>query len=255
GQIMYDIAGSTDFKTTHVLPAINYHKSLSGNKNTYLSLGFMGGMVQRSIDRSKVTTNSQYDGSGYNPMLDINESLVNYNLRYGDASVGMSFNSSIKDSEYDNFFIGVAYHHFNRPLNTFYREPTTALSPKWVYSFGLRMGLSPQTYLTVQADHNHQGSYRETLAGGMIGVALNGYDFTESDYNLHFGAFMRWKDAIIPVVKLDYRPFSVAFSYDINTSALRTASQGRGGVEISRTYQTFFDRNNSTRNSVLCPRF
>ncbi|HMP94809.1 MAG TPA: type IX secretion system membrane protein PorP/SprF, partial [Phnomibacter sp.] len=27
GQILYDIAGSTDFKTTHVLPAINYHKS------------------------------------------------------------------------------------------------------------------------------------------------------------------------------------------------------------------------------------
>ncbi len=255
GQLMYDIAGSTDFKTTHVLPAVNYHKSLSGNKNTYLSMGFMGGWVQRSIDRSKITTNSQYDGSGYNAALDINESVVNYNKSYADASVGMSFNSSIGESEYDNYFIGVAYHHFNRPNNSFYHNPSIELNPKWVYSAGVHFGITSQTYLNLQADYNKQGSYTETLVGGMVGFALAGYDLTESQYNFHVGAFMRWKDAIIPVVKLDFRPFSVAFSYDINTSALRTASQGRGGFELSISYINFSDRDNSTKNAVLCPRF
>jgi type IX secretion system PorP/SprF family membrane protein len=255
GQIMYDVAGTTSFKTTHVLPVINYHKSLSGDKNTYLSLGFMGGIVQRSIDRSKITTNSQYDGTGYNPTLDINESLTDYNRTYGDASVGLSFNSGFGDSEYDNYFIGVAYHHFNRPTNSFYRDPSIELNPKWVYSFGLRFGITPQAYLNVQADHTQQGTYNETLAGGLVGFALNGYDFTESTYSLHLGAFMRWKDAIIPVVKLDFKPFSAAFSYDINTSSLRTASQGRGGFELSLSYIGFFDRDNSTKNAVLCPRF
>ena len=106
GQLMYDKAGSTNFTTTHLLPAINFHKSLSDQNNAFLSLGFMGGLVQRSIDPSKITTNSQWDGSGYNPTLNINESLANYNLKYGDASVGMSFNSGIGKSEYDNFFVG-----------------------------------------------------------------------------------------------------------------------------------------------------
>src|SRR6187551_3689409 len=94
-QLFYDKAGTVSYTQTKILPALNYHKSLSSEKNTYLSLGFMGGWVQRSIDRSKVTTNSQWDGSGYNASLDINESLTNYNLKYGDASVGMSFNSGI----------------------------------------------------------------------------------------------------------------------------------------------------------------
>ncbi len=254
-QIMYDKAGSTNFTTTHVLPAINYHKSLSAEKNTYLSLGFMGGFVQRSIDRSKITTNSQWDGTGYNQSLDINESLANYNLRYGDASVGMTFNSGIGSSEYDNFFVGIAYHHFNRPANSFYRDPEIELNPKWVYSLGVRFGITPATYLTIQADHTSQGSYRETLGGAMLGIALEGYDFKESRYSLHAGGFLRWKDAFVPVIKLDYNPFSVAFSYDINISQLKTASQGRGGFEMSITYQTFFDRNNSTKNAVLCPRF
>ena len=255
GQVVFDKAGSTNFTTTHILPTINYHKSLSGTRNTYLSLGFMGGMVQRSIDRSKITTNSQWDGSGYNPMLDINENVANYNLTYADASVGMSFNSQIGASEYDNMFVGVAYHHLNRPKNSFYRDPSIELNPKWVYSLGVRFGLLPATYLTVQVDHSRQADYQETLAGAMVGFALQGYDFNDSDYNIHFGAFMRWKDALVPVVKLDYRPFSVAVSYDINTSPLRAASQLRGGFEISITYLTFFDRDNSTRNAVLCPRF
>lgn len=254
-QFMFDVAGTTDFKTTHVLPAVNYHKSLSENRNTYLSLGFMGGAVQRSIDRSKITTNSQFDGMGYNPMLNINESLVNYNRIYADASVGLSLSTNIGSQENNHLFVGAAYHHFNRPSNSFYRDPAIELNPKWVYSMGLRLGVTPTNYLNVQADYSRQGSYSEVLAGGMFGFALSGYDFTESDYNLHLGAFIRWKDAIIPTLKLDFKPFSTAISYDINVSRLRTASQGRGGFEVSLSYITFTDRRNSTKNAVLCPKF
>src|SRR5690606_30643438 len=69
GQVLYDRAGTIAMTTTHVLPALNYHKSLSAERNSYLSLGFMGGIVQRRIDRSKITTNSQYNGTGYDPTL------------------------------------------------------------------------------------------------------------------------------------------------------------------------------------------
>src|SRR5215211_8106820 len=38
-QLMYDRAGTVSWVSTHVLPAINYHKSLSVERNSYLSLG------------------------------------------------------------------------------------------------------------------------------------------------------------------------------------------------------------------------
>ena len=66
---------------------------------------------------------------------------------------------------------------------------------------------------------------------------------------------MPWNDAFIPVLKLDYHPFSVGFSYDANVSALKTASQSRGGFELSVTYAGFLDRGNTTKESVMCPRF
>lgn len=255
GQIVYDRAGTTRFTTTHLLPAINYHKSLSGEKNTYLSLGFLGGMVQRSIDRNKITTASQFDGSGYNPLLDINEEIANYNLIYGDAAVGLSFNSTLGEREADNYFIGVAYHHFNRPKNSFYRNPNIELSPKWVYSMGLRMGITASSYITVQGDYSRQGTYTKVLAGALLGFGLDAYDYTEATKALHLGLFTRWNDALIPVVKIDFLPFSMAFSYDVNISQLRTASQGRGGFEVSLSYIGFSNRNNSSRNALLCPRF
>jgi len=256
GQFVYDKAGSTDFKTIQVLPSLNFHKSLSGLKNRYLSLGFMGGYVQRSINPNKITTNSQFDGSGFNPALSTNEKVINYTLGYWDGSVGMSFNTGIgnEENEINNLYAGVAFHHFNRPRNSFYRKPDIELKPKWVYSLGVRFALNEKSYFTIQADHSIQGTYLETIGGAMYTFALD--DILENArYNLSLGAFLRWKDAIIPVIKMDYKPFSIALSYDINTSLLRTASQGRGGFELSVTHVSFFDRDNSTKNSVLCPRF
>jgi type IX secretion system PorP/SprF family membrane protein len=253
-QILYDRAGITNFTTSNLYPAINYHKSLNDEKSKYLSLGLMGGYVQRRIDRSKITTNNQYDGNGYNPSLSDGETLTKFSYHYWDGSIGLSFNSSIAGSETDYYFIGAAYHHFNRPKNSFYRNPPVELNPKLVFSGGVRLSVNEVSYITLQSDFSKQGDYSETI-GGMTYSRKIGDDYTKPLYTLHFGGYLRWKDAFIPVVQLDYAPFSVAFSYDVNISQLKAASQYRGGFEVSFTYAGFLDRNNSTKNAVLCPKF
>ena len=254
-QVVYDKAGSTNFTTTNFLPAVNYHKSVGSNKSSYLSLGFMGGIIQRRLDRTKMTTNNHFDGNGYNPSLGDGESLSNTNFSYLDGSVGMSFNSALNtQSTNDNYFIGVAYHHFNRPKNSFYQRPDIELNPKWVYSAGIRFSISETSYLTLQGDYTKQGPAVETIGGALYSVKI-GENLESPSYTLHFGGLLRWQDAFIPVIKLDYNPFSIALSYDINVSDLKTASQSQGGMELSVTYLGFFDRNNSTRDAVKCPKF
>jgi hypothetical protein len=76
------------------------------------------------------------------------------------------------------------------------------------------------------------------------------------DYVLHGGVFLRWNDALIPVIKVDYTGFSFAFSYDVNISKLKPASLSRGGFEFSVSYIGFSKKlDRATLNSVLCPRF
>ena len=253
-QILYDKAGITNFTTSNIYPALNFHKSLNDEKSKYLSLGIMGGYVQRSIDRSKITTNNQFDGSGYNPALSDGETLTKFSYHYWDGSIGLSFNSSIQGSETDYYFIGVAYHHFNRPVNSFYVNPPVELNPKLVFSGGVNLSINEISFITLQGDFSQQGDYSETI-GGITYSRKLGDDYTNPLYVIHLGGYLRWKDAFIPVIKLDYNPFSVAFSYDINISTLKTLSQYRGGFEISLTYAGFLDRNNSTKNAVLCPKF
>ena len=244
-QVLYDRAGTIGWTSTHILPALNYHKSLSAENNRYLSLGFMGGLVQRRFDPSKMTTNSQYDNVG------LGENLTNTKYSYLDGSVGMSYNSNLNYNPNNNFYIGVAYHHFNRPNTSFYRNANIELYPKWVFSGGLRFGVSDYAYMTLQADQSMQGSFSETMAGVMYGLKL-GEDPDNPAYTIHAGGFLRWNDALIPVIKLDYNPFSVALSYDVNISKLKPSSYGRGGFELSVSYIGFLKRN---EGYLLCPKF
>jgi len=246
-ELLYDRAGTIAWTSTYVYPTINYHKSLSEDRNRYLSLGFMGGVVQRRIDRSKVTTNSTYD-FGTN-----GEYFNDASYLYADGSVGISYNSDLNDNHDNNYFLGVAYHHFNRPHGSFYRNANIEINPKMVFSGGIRFGVSDYAYLTVLADQSMQGPYNETVAGVMYGLKI-GEDHDHPNYTIHAGSFIRWNDALIPTLKLDYTPFSVTLSYDVNISKLKPSSYGRGGYEFSVSY-VGFRKNNSSIDAVRCPRF
>jgi type IX secretion system PorP/SprF family membrane protein len=254
-QILYDKAGTIALQSTHVLPVLNYHKSLSTERNMYLSLGFMGGWVQRRIDRSKVTTNSQYNGTGFDPTLPDGETLLSNSYSYLDGSVGMSFNAQVGENVENNIFLGIAYHHFNKATKvSFYGNPNYEMIPKWVGSAGIKMNMTDYSFFTIEANYSKQGPYTETLGGVMYSLKLD--EMEDPNHIFHAGAYMRWKGAIIPVVKLEMKPITVSVSYDVNISQLVSASRGRGGFEMSLCYQKFLDRDNSAAgNSVRCPRF
>ncbi len=252
-QILFDKAGTVGLTTTEVLPALNYHKSLSTDQAMYLSLGFMGGWVQKSIDRSKITTNSQFDGTAYNPSLPDGEALTIPTIRYLDGSVGMSFNSSFGQDQANSLYFGAAFHHLNRPKNSFYTNSGVELDPKYVISAGVKFGIDEFSYFTIQVDHSNQGAFTETIGGVLYSYKL-GVDPDKSEYSVALGAFLRAKDAIIPVVKLEMQSLSVAISYDVNVSELKTSSQGSGGFELSLSYIGFLGGSN-TKSKIIYPRF
>jgi type IX secretion system PorP/SprF family membrane protein len=253
-QILYDKAGSAGLTSTQVMPVINYNKSLSNTHSSYISLGFMGGYVEKRIDMSKITTNSQFDGAAFNPSLATGETFPSPDIHYWDASVGVSYNSSFGQNDQNSLYLGVAYHHLNRPMNSFYQNTAVELQPKWVYSGGAKFILDEKSSLTVQGDFSSQGVAREIIGGVTYGYNLG--EFTDDPrYMLGIGAYLRVNDAFIPVVKLDMLPLSVAISYDVNISTLNTVSQGQGGFELSISYTGFLDRESSAKNRILCPRF
>ena len=143
---------------------------------------------------------------------------------------------------------------FSRGKNSFYNTGTVAVNPKWVFSADVRFSLNEQGYLTLHNDYLKQGSYVEKLTGATYTHKVGAYT-DEPDFTIGAGGFLRWGDAFIPTFQLQYRPFTVSMSYDVNVSRLSTTSYGQGGYELSLSYNGFLDRDNSSANAVLCPRF
>lgn len=243
-QSYFDRAGTVSYTKLMFYPAINFHKSISVERNMYISAGFMGGWVQHSIDLTKVTTNSTYEGMG------INENITDPTYAYLDGSTGISFNTQIKDDPENNLYLGVAYHHFNRPGNSFYRNKNIQLSPKWVFSGGLKLNVGEYSFVEIQGDHYHQGAFKQTILGAMYGLKIGPYP-DEPDYTLSLGTFMRLQDALIPVLKLEYPPYAISFSYDANVSKLKPSSLGRGGFEMSIS----FTKKTERYSNPYAPRF
>jgi type IX secretion system PorP/SprF family membrane protein len=254
-QAVFDKAGTVGLTTTHILPALNYHKSLSNEKTMYLSLGFMGGLIRKSIDITKITTDNQYSGGGYDGSLPTGETMLSPNYSTWDASVGMSFNTTFGPDQQNSMFIGAAYHHLNRPKNSFYHNRSIELNPKYVASIGVKWSMDDVSSVTLQADHSVQGNYTETIGGAMYSYRLGVDGDNNPAYTLSGGLFLRWKDALVPVLKIEWSNLSTALSYDVNVSQLKTASMGRGGFELSLCYIGFLHRDNSSQYKMLCPKF
>ncbi|HVI46623.1 MAG TPA: PorP/SprF family type IX secretion system membrane protein [Chitinophaga sp.] len=253
-QITYDRAGTSRLQSTQILPALNYHKSLSEYKVSFLSLGFMGGIVQRQFDPTNMTFNNQYTGGRFDPSAPTGEEgkLALKGYTYMDVGVGMSYNSVIGEDV--NYFIGAGYFHFNRPKVSFYNDKNIQLSPKITFNAGITIPLAERVKMIAHYNQLHQGSYSEYIGGALIGYGLmdEGLESTRAIYG---GLFLRWNDAVIPTIKIDMEKYEIAMSYDANISQLRTASQTFGGFEISLVFKSFLNSRNSTLERLNCPRF
>jgi type IX secretion system PorP/SprF family membrane protein len=250
-EVLYDKAGTAALTTTEAMPALNYHKSLSNTRPMYLAAGFMAGVVQKTLDLSKVTTNSQYNGTAYDPALPIGETILSPSVHYLDGALGISFNTAYGQDNKNTLYVGAAYFHLNRPRNSFYQNPAIELDPKVVISAGIHNIINDYLGFTIEADHSQQGSAAETIGGVMLAYKLGDYP-DNANCIVNFGSYIRWGDAIIPVIRLESNSFTVGLSYDVNISTLQTVSEGRGGFELSLSYIGFLEHENPR---YLCPKF
>jgi type IX secretion system PorP/SprF family membrane protein len=252
----YDKAGSINFTSIQVYPAINYNKALEDKHNSYLSVGFAGGYEQRSVDMTKMTFSSQYVGGSYSAINPSGENTPFKDVQNYDLSAGVSLNSSIGHNNRMNYYLGAAVYHITKPSESFEGENEfIRLSTKWEGNLGFKYSITEQYALTMHFNYTSQAPYQETIGGGFLSWrSLNSIE-AQNNFTLYVGVFYRLQDAIIPTVKVDYQNYSVTFSYDVNNSSLQPASTGVGGYEISLFMRGNYKKTKNETDQVRCPRF
>lgn len=251
----YDKAGSIDLKTTSVYPAINYSKSLGDASNSYITVGFTGGYIQRSYDPSKMTVNNQYQNGTFNPDNPTGEPSSNAKLNYWDLGAGINFSSGGGENSDFSYFIGVSGYHFTKPQTSFYNNNLVRLEMKWNVSAGFNYRFNDTYGALAQLSYTSQGPYTEIIGGGMLNWKKSNERESDPVFVFYIGAFYRYNDAVIPVLKMDYMRYSFGFSYDVNVSPLKAASNLQGGYEISLVRTGLFKDPKWEKSRTACPHF
>jgi type IX secretion system PorP/SprF family membrane protein len=253
-QMTSDIAGDVKLKRTQLQPAINYHKSLSGDKDSYLSLAFMGGIASSQFDPTLMKLADQFRNGSYSAGNATAQKVESNGYNYWDASTGLSYTSTIGPDV--KFYVGAAYYHLNKPKVAFNStNEEVYLDERYTVNAGFNLTISDYGRIVAFADYMKQGKNRQLLGGLMYGMDIVKYYDDQDQATIYFGSFIRLGDAIIPMVKLDRKNVSMALSYDVNTSKLHVASNWRGGFELTLVYKGFLNINSTSLDKTLCPRF
>ncbi len=253
----YDKAGSISFNSFSVMPVLAYNKSLEDAHGSYLSVGFAGAYIQRSVDPAKMTFDEQYGAGGYDPSAASGENMTRTTLQHFDLSAGLSFNSSLGEEGAVNYYLGGAAYHLTKPQQAFDESQSfIRLTTKYTGQAGFSWAATPTVSVVAHLNYLNQQPYQEWIGGGLVGWrSVNLIDPSKS-FTLYGGLFYRLGDALIPTFKMDYGAYSVTMSYDLNNSGLRRVSGGVGGYEISLYARGRLHRRaDAIRDRLRCPRF
>jgi len=229
-----------------------YHKGIDEDGLHQIGIGFQGTYTSKRLDGTKLDfldeldANGGFTGVSAEPIDD-----QQINVTHFDFAVGALYNGSTDG--YNNFYLGASAYHLNRPKESFTGDIFYELNPRVTINAGGAVPLADKSRTIYMSGlYSRQAGATNIVLGGAAGFMLNGDE--ENPTSVFFGAWTRFNnvnDAVIPYLGLEWSGFRFGASYDVNISSLKTASQSRGGIEISLIYI----KRPPGYKGVPCPRF
>lgn len=223
-------AGDHTFNYFSAYGSFSYAISISNDGNQRLSFGVQAGIINRSFDLSKLQFGDQYNPvGGFDPNVANYENLPNNNSTVFDANSGIFYYDGDPQSTV-NPFGGVSVGHLSRPKDAFSADGKGKIPIRYTVNGGVRIVVSDNITLTPNALYiQQQDSYIKALG------AYSEFKF-DDDKGLILGVMERFNDATVFDVGYHVSSLIIGTSYDFNNSSLSSATNGRGGIELSLSY-------------------
>lgn len=247
GLALYDRQAGGGLKTTYLGFSTAYHKGLDREGRQSIAVGVQVAFVQKRLDFSKLVFENQLTNLGFDPTMPSGEYFARSSVSYPDLNVGVLYNASL--GTFGNLYFGGSYYHANQPDQSFLEGREAALKSRWTVQGGGGWAPTPKMRIYLSGIYMQQAGASELTAGGAVGFVINNNPMDASLF--YIGSWYRLNDAINPYVGVELKNLHIGLSYDINVSALHTASNYRGGTELSLIY--IFQKDNT--HSINCPKF
>ena len=225
--IFNDRGGEAGYSNFTALFGLSYHQKLGGKEN-YLSMGFQGGYVQKSLDYTALKFEDMIQSLGFN--LPTSE-IVDPAFDYFDLHAGIHWRSQFSESF--GIQAGGAYFHVPEPTESWLSQANT-IDPRFVAHGGFRIGFGNKAILLPSAMYQTQAGATESLYGAKLGFRIrkDSYDPTF----LYLGAYYRSDGSIASMVAMDWKQFQFGVSYDVPSGEIERAANSGGAFEIAISY-------------------
>ena len=246
-----DDAGLSQISTSKYGLSLAYHLDISGSLSKhFLSVGFQGNMIQRSIKYDDLTWNDQWNGTTFDQQITTIDQLGGTSVNALDLSAGIHW--YYKKANNKKVFAGLSLAHLNSP-NVGFNESSLLLK-KYTFHGGGEFPIDKKRSSFVpNFVFVKQGPNQYLDLGGEFKYALQeNSKFTnyKNEAYITLGPYLRWGDAAYVVSRFYWNSLSIGLSYDLNLSNLTTATNGLGGLEVMLGYNIDFDANPTRGHSV-----
>jgi type IX secretion system PorP/SprF family membrane protein len=252
GAFWHDQAGAGKLSLTKAQINAAYHVVV-GEKNM-ISFGASVGYVNRRIDLSQFSFDSQWDEFSFNNDLPSKEKIASGVTSYFDIQPGMNF--SHFDNEKFYYKLGASVLHINQPKETFLGG-TNRLGMRPVLDFEMSYKTNKNLIMSPSVYYTYQKAASELVVGFMTTSNLKGNsNYYRNDRNeLLLGLYNRVGDALIFMSGYRYKNTTFTASYDHTISGLSAANSGVGAIEFSLIYTSKYGSYGNERKILGCPRF
>ncbi len=227
-----DKAGDSEFGTLDGELSLAWFRPAGTGSRHIFSAGLQAGAIQRSIRYNKLTFDNQFNGDVFDPSLSPGENFEISRFYYFTLNAGVAWQYRVNSKTSIGTSFGLQ--HLNKPKQSFFKEKTVRLPLRLQANMHAAISLSDDISLLPDVAFMKQGTFTEWLGGAQVKFNLS--TKPGKQYALYLGMEGRIRDALIPMVGLDYNALHLGISYDINTSGLKRASNGRGGLELALVY-------------------
>lgn len=237
---------SGDGNLSHMNAGLNlaYHQQLA--EGHFLSVGFQGAYIQKSINTLQLIFGNQIGPGGIIQGANSGENFTGP-INYIDLNVGMHWSSVISDNF--AFNLGGAYYHLLEPTESFLGDQSNTLPARYVGHGGFSVTLGTDWSMSPSVLYMRQAAAQQINVGSSFGYHMD-------EAALYFGAWHRRAggngDAMIALLGLEFSSLLFGFSYDITMSDLLEANKGQGGFELSLSYNGCIE---AKRKITHCPKF
>jgi type IX secretion system PorP/SprF family membrane protein len=224
-------SGSAGFNYLAEYVSFAYGIVVSNDGNQKINFGIQAGAISRSFDPTKLQLGSQYNNeTGFDPTALSGETFNRASSTMFDASAGVFYYNGNPLSK-ANVFGGFSVSHLNRAKDEFAVDgPDSRVPMRYTVQAGVKLKASDFFDITPHVIYIKQQD-NEIRAFGVYSEIK-----VRDDQGLVLGGMYRLQDAAVANMGYHVNNYIFGFSYDFNTSPLRSATSGQGGFELSISY-------------------